>query len=188
MTQSRTETLILMLMAIVILLMVAIGGLFFQMIKLQEEVLSVLSVGQAAPPLNMGLATGTPATDFDLVATDGQPASLSDWAGQTVLLMFSSTGCPACREMYPDLKAFSERHPEVQTVMVSRGTDEENRQLVKAQGFAFPVLTGNDAVAGDYLVPGTPFFYVLDGQGIIVNKGFANSLEQLEALVKDGGG
>lgn len=183
MTQSRTEALILMLMAIVILLMVAIGGLFFRMTQLQSRVLLALSAPQAVPPPDMGLTMGTPATDFDLVATDGQTASLSDWAGQPVLLMFSSTDCPACKQMYPYLKAFSESHPEVQTVVVSRGTAEENRQLVEENGFEFPVLGWEDAVAEQYQVPGTPFAYIIDGTGTVAHKGLASSAEELDRLV-----
>jgi len=69
--------------------------------------------------------------------------------------------------------------------MISRGTTDENRQLVEEQGFGFPVLTWQDTVAREYQVPGTPFFYVIDREGVIVNAGFAGTLEQLEALAGD---
>jgi len=108
--------------------------------------------------------------------------SLDDFAGQRVLLAFSSPRCPACVEMYPHLKAFSEGREDVQVVMISRGSAEENRQLIEEGGFGFPVLTWDDEVARDYEIPGTPFFYVIDG-GVSINKGFANTLEQLEELV-----
>lgn len=91
--------------------------------------------------------------------------------------------------MYPHLRAFSENRPDVQVVMISQGSAEENQQLVEAQGFAFPVLPVSgldDEVMVDYQVPGTPFFYVIDGEGAIVNKGFANPLEQLKELVQAG--
>ena len=39
---------------------------------------------------------------------------------------------------------------------------------------------------GDYQVPRTPFFYVIDGDGVIAKAGFAGTLEQLEALAADG--
>jgi methylamine dehydrogenase accessory protein MauD len=112
--------------------------------------------------------------------------SLDDFAGQRVLLAFSSTHCPACKEMYLHLKAFSEDREDVQVVMISLGSAEENRQLREKQGFGFPVLTWDDKVAQDYEVPGTPFFYVIDGEGVITSKGFANTLEQLKQLVKAG--
>ncbi|MBC8254987.1 MAG: hypothetical protein H8E35_13320 [Ardenticatenia bacterium] len=72
-------------------------------------------------------------------------------------------------------------------MMISRGPVEENRQLVEEQGFDFPVLAWDDAVARDYQVPGTPFFYVIDREGMIANTGFAGTLEQLEVLVEGGG-
>ncbi|MEA3338426.1 MAG: hypothetical protein U9R15_00525 [Chloroflexota bacterium] len=40
--------------------------------------------------------------------------------------------------------------------------------------------------ARDYQAPGTPFFYVIDGDGVIAKAGFAGTLEQLEALVEGG--
>jgi len=186
MSQSRTEMLILMLMGIVILLMVAIGGLFFRMMELQRAVLATLQPFQAVEAPE-GLAVGSPAPGFTLPDTEGQEVSLADFAGQRLLLVFASPHCPACREMYPHLKAFSAENPEIQVVMISNGTAEENRRLVEEQGFGFPVLLWEDAVAGAYRVPGTPFFYVVDGEGVIVGEGFAGTREQLEELVKTGG-
>ncbi|MFQ6100846.1 MAG: hypothetical protein ACE5OS_06375 [Anaerolineae bacterium] len=69
--------------------------------------------------------------------------------------------------------------------MISHATVEENRQLMEEQGFDFPVLTWDDGVFEDCHVPGTPFFYTIDGDGVIANAGFADTLEQLEALVAD---
>jgi hypothetical protein len=89
--------------------------------------------------------------------------------------------------MYPHLRAFSEGHRDVQVVMISRGAVGENRQLVEGQGLGFPVLTWEDSVANEYQVPGTPYFYLIDGERSIVSKGGANSLEQLETLAKVNG-
>jgi len=190
MAESKTDVLILLLMGIVILLMVAIIGLFIRMNQLQSQVLAALAplrieaIGQ-----EMGLKVGTEAPDFTLPDTTGGMVSLDDFAGQRVLLAFSSTHCPACMEMYPHLRAFSENRPDVQVVMMSQGSADENQQLVEAQGFAFPVLPVLDwdkKVMVDYQVPGTPFFYVIDGEGMVINKGFANTLEQLKELIQTG--
>ncbi|RLB66057.1 MAG: hypothetical protein DRH04_09855 [Deltaproteobacteria bacterium] len=86
--------------------------------------------------------------------------------------------------MYPHMRAFSENREDVQVVLISQGSVAENRQLVAEQGFAFPVLMWDDAVTQNYQVPGMPFCYVVDGEGMIANAGFANTLEALEALVK----
>jgi len=94
-----------------------------------------------------------------------------------------SIRCRTCAEVWPHLKTFNQREGDVQVVMISRGSAEENRQLMEEQGFDFPVLAGDDAIARDYQVPGTPFFYVIDGEGMIASASFAGILEQLEALV-----
>jgi len=179
MTESKTDVLLLMLMGIVILLMVAIVGLFIRVNQLQREVLAALAPFQLMRE-PQGLEIGAEAPAFTLPDPTGQMVSLDDFAGQRVLLVFSSPQCPACIEMYPHLRAFSERERDVQVVMVSRGSAEENRAQ---QGFGFPVLTWDDRVAQEYQVPGTPFFYVIDEEGVIANAGFASTLEQLEALV-----
>jgi peroxiredoxin len=104
------------------------------------------------------------------------------------VLAFSSPHCSACTEMYSHLRVFSERREDVQIVMVSQGSAEGNRQLIQEQGFVFPVLPASgwdDEVIVDYKVSGIPFFYVIDGEGIIVNAGFANRLKQLEGLVEN---
>jgi len=188
MTETKSTVLLLMLMVTIILLMIAIGGLFLRMNQLQGQVLAALGVLQpGAPGQEAGLLPGAVAPDFSLPDQNGKPVALTEFAGQEVLLVFSSTTCPACQQMYSHLKAFSETHRDVRVVMISRGSAEENRQLVEEQGFAFPVLSWDDAVAQAYQVPGTPFFYVIDGKGMIANAGFANTLAQVEALVASGG-
>lgn len=157
MSETRTQILLLMLMGVVILLMIAILGLFVRMNQLQREVLVALEPFQAMRG-PQGLEIGTEAPDFTLPDTIGQMVSLDEFAGRKVLLAFSSIRCPHCAEMYPHLKAFSEEVDGIQVVMISRGSAEENRQLVETQGFDFPVLAWDDAVARNYQVPGTPFF------------------------------
>ena len=186
MTQSRTDTLLLMLMGVVVLLMIANIGLFLRMNQLQQEVLAALQPLQAMSSRPEGLEIGTKAPQFTLPDTEGRMVSLEDFAGREVLLLFSSIQCSACAEMYPYLGVFSQRHPDVAVLMLSRGSAEENQSLVEAQGYAFPILAWDNAVARDYQIPGVPFCYVIDGEGMIANAGFANTLEQLEALAVGG--
>lgn len=182
MAESKTDVLILMLMGIVILLMVAIIGLFIRMNQLQSQVLIALGPLQAMR-VPEGLEIGTKAPDFSLPDVEGQTVSLNDLAGKKVLLGFSSIHCPACKEVYPDLRAFSEQSRDVQVVMICEGPAEGVQQLANEEGFGFPVLMWEDSVARDYFVPGVPFFYMIDDEGEVINKGFANSLEQLKEIV-----
>ena len=186
--ESKLPTvLLLMLMGVVILLMVAIISLFVHMNQLQQAVLEALTLSQAGAMEQALELIGTEAPDFTLSDTGGVPVSLRDFAGRKVLLVFVSPQCPACVTMYPHLRAFSEKREDVQVVMVSRGSQEENQRLVEEEGFGFPVLVWEDRVAQAYRVPGTPFFYVVSEEGVIENKGFANTREQLEVLVEGSG-
>ncbi len=183
MNKVKTDTLLIMLMGIIILLMVANLGLFLRMNRLQSQITQALRPVQRPE----GLPAGTKAPRFGLTDTNGRIVSLQDFTGQRVLLMFSATTCPYCQQMYPTLKRFSENYSDITVLMISRGSQADNQQLVEDQGFTFPVLSWQDEVAKEYQVPGTPFFCVINSQGIITSQGTANSLEQLEKLVKAGG-
>lgn len=181
MDNSRTDVLLLLLTGIILLLMVAIIGLFIRMNRLQQEVLTALE------PLRRmerpeGLPAGSPAPSFSLPDLAGHLVSLEDFAGRRLLLVFASPHCPACRKMYPHLRAFAEEHPEVVVVMVSLGTPEENRAVAEEQGLGFPVLNGDEGVMRVYQVPGTPYGYGIDGAGVIRSSGFVSTLEELEVL------
>jgi uncharacterized protein YneF (UPF0154 family) len=102
MNEVKTNVLLLMLMGIVILLMVAIIGLFIRMNQLQGHVLATLAPLQSeAIGQEMGLEIGTEAPDFTLPDTAGRMVSLGDFARQRVLLAFSSARCPACTRDVP---------------------------------------------------------------------------------------
>lgn len=172
-----------MLMAIVILLMIANGGLFIRMNQLQQRVLTALSPSQGK---SVGLKIDTMAPDFTLVDTNGEDVSLKNFSGHWVLLGFTSISCPVCKATYPYIKVFSEEASDIQVILVSRGTTEQNQQLMQEQAFDFPVLTNPEDLSQviiDFNVPGTPFFYVIDASGIIRAVGFANTLEQLHSMV-----
>lgn len=87
------------------------------------------------------------------------------------------------QKTYPHLKAFSEARRDLQVVMISRGTADENREMVTKQGFGFPLLAWDDVVAQQYQALGTPFFVVVDEQGVITAGGFANTQTELSQLV-----
>ena len=91
---SRTEGLLLLLTGIVLLLMVAILGLFLRMNQLQREMLAALESLRQAQHLS-GLSPGTEAPAFTLPDLSGRSVSLETLAGRKVLLAFASPHCPA---------------------------------------------------------------------------------------------
>jgi peroxiredoxin/uncharacterized protein YneF (UPF0154 family) len=201
--ETRLETLLLLLMGIVILLMAAIIGLFIRMNQVHKEVMAAAAplkaMAQAQAEMieqmtgrgqDTGLDIGVQAPPFVLTDTVGSVVSLDDYTGQSVLLVFSSTHCKGCSEMYPELAKFNQGQQGIRIVMISVGVVEDVRQLAKVHGFAFsvlPVPDWNHEVMRDYQVNGVPFFYVIDTKGTVVGAGFAHNQEQITALVRQAG-
>jgi peroxiredoxin len=185
---NKTEILLLMLIGIVILLLITNIGLFLRVSDLQQKVIEALALPQSlvgTQPMgdsSMGLKPGTESHNFELPDTSGKTVSLRDFSGRKVLLAFFSTECTKCIQTYPVIKSFSEKRNDIQVIMILRGSSEKNRQVTQEHDFSFPVLEWNDGVAGEYQVPGTPFYYVIDGKGSIANAGFAGSAEELDLL------
>ncbi len=125
------------------------------------------------------LELGSQAPDFDLIDLNGNEISLGDFSGRRVVLVFSSVYCPACEEFWPSLHNFAAKFGSIQIVMVSKGTLPENRDMVEAEDFHFPVVGWTDEVSSLYRVPGTPYFYLLTENHTIEAAGFGRDLIDL---------
>lgn len=185
---KQTNTLLQMLMGIVILLMIAIAGLFLRMIQLQQAVIKAMSPlqGQILDTniaQSMGIKIGAKAPGFSLLDLQGNNTTFDSFEGQEVLLAFSSTHCPACKVMYPHIKTFSEQHKTVQVIMISLGSVEESQAIVAEYSLSFPVLLWSDEVAEAYRVSGVPFFFYIDAESMIMNKGSASTADALASLI-----
>lgn len=181
--KNKIETMLLLLNAIVIALMVVNVGLFLQMNRLQIRVIEALQPLEAAFKVPEGLPVASVAPYFNLSNINGQNISIDDLTDGNTLLVFSSTICSACKQMYPILKEFAEKHPEIPVLMISKGSIEDNRQMAVENKFDFQILNWEDDVVSAYSVPVTPYFYVIDADGMIAKSFVASSLEELERLV-----
>lgn len=159
----------LMIGAIFFLLLSNIG-LYYKLVKLQTTISNLVE-----PP--KGLPEGNQAPGFTLDNLQGEAMSLSQ-APDDLLLVFSSTSCPACQKFWPMLVRFHEKNPEIKIWMVSKGSIEANKEMVMSGGFDFPILIWDDEVSKDYKVPGTPYLYYLKDQKILFS-GFSDGLEKI---------
>ncbi|HOG45954.1 MAG TPA: TlpA disulfide reductase family protein [Anaerolineae bacterium] len=186
----RVETLLLLLMGITILLMLAIVGLFVRMNQLQTQVLAALQSVQGANSPDAwqreALQPGEMAPAFSLPDMTGAAVSLQEFAGRRVLLAFTSPSCPGCVQALPALRAFSEKHQDVQVLVVMQGTEEDTRKLIEEQQLDLTVVRGDAKTAASFKVRGVPFFYFVGETGHIIGSGFANTVEQLEGIVSAG--
>ena len=59
------------------------------------------------------------APEFDLMTLDGEELRLSELKGKIVLLTFFSTGCDACKVMFPELARFYKRSDKNKYIIAS---------------------------------------------------------------------
>lgn len=129
-----------------------------------------------------GLPPGTTAPAFTLPRLDGGELSLSDYAGQPVLLVFSDPDCGPCELLAPKLERVSRQNPGVQVVMVSKGDPDRNRSKVVEHGLTFPVVLQEQwKLSRDYAKFATPIAYLIDGEGRIA-AGVALGIDAILAL------
>ena len=125
------------------------------------------------PPIEAQPAVelGHYAPDFTLPALTGEPVTLSDWRGQTVLLKFWASWCAPCRVEMPLLQATYEAYSDEGLVVLAVNLEEEKRRVaafVEDLGLLVPVLLDEKADVGTlYRVRGAPTTYFIDRDGVI---------------------
>lgn len=123
----------------------------------------------------MVLAVGTPAPGFNTVDAYGNPVSLADFAGKTVILYFypkdDTPGCTkeACgfRDAYADYQS-----KDLVVLGVSMDDQASHKKFAEKYNLPFPLLVDSDgAIARAYDVDGGGYAkrvtYVIDGEGKI---------------------
>jgi hypothetical protein len=129
----------------------------------------------AAPPI----AGVTPAGDALAFSVAG--------GDRLTLLAFLSSGCTTCAGFWRDL-----RHPEglgfperLRVVVVTKGPEMEIPAEVAAQAAEHINVVMSTEAWGDYEVPGSPFFVLVDGEsGRRIGEGVANQVHQIVDLVR----
>lgn len=126
-----------------------------------------------------GLWVGRKAPDFTLPCTAGVGRSLHDYAGRSVLLVFTQSRGEPCQAVIKELNRLHDQgEPEV--LVVSNGSPDESRQWARATGVRFPVLAQPTlALSKRYQVFAMPFAFLIDGKGIIASKGTIASRQHL---------
>jgi len=199
MIKIKNDTLILILILTIVMLVIISIYSFIKMnqflntvnttlYELKSDLYTVQSILKSIYSIEIpeGLETGVKAPDFTLTDTEGQMVTLKNFLGSRVLLGFTSIDCEPCKKLYSDLKGFGSSIDidNVYLLIVSLDPADKNLQLKKDYKFDFPILTSHESVMMDYEVPGTPYFYLIDEKGLIINKGYINSLTDLKNFVR----
>jgi len=163
-----------------------------QVVPLQERYHPL--VDQAAPAFTM--------RQLDT----GEEVSLSQFAGQPVLINFWATWCPPCRAEMPWIENVYNEFKEQGLVVLAVDAgekvppsmvEETVARYIASQGLTFPVLLGDNTydVQRDYQVYGLPGTALVNRDGVVVafHSGMypneATLRDQVERLlIADGGG
>lgn len=110
-----------------------------------------------------------PAPQLDLTSLKGEAVSLSDYAGQVVLVNLWATWCPPCREEMPVLNAFYQEYSHLGFTIVAI-SQEEPREVVEPFvdefGLQFPVWLDETYLAERaFNTMNLPSSYVIDRDG-----------------------
>ena len=113
------------------------------------------------------------APDFILTDLNGRKFRLSDFKGkQPVLIIFSTTWCPSCREEIPHFKALYATYAERGLLIVNIDIQESKEKVAKftaKHGLPYRVLLDEDgAVGGIYDIRGVPSMVLVDQNGHIL--------------------
>ena len=131
---------------------------------------------QAALDKALALQPGQPAPDFTLRDLDGQPVSLSQFRGQVVFIDFWASWCGPCIGNLPDLHKVQERVAAQPVVFINLSLDEDEADWREAiaehevEGIHLRADGWSADVAKAYSINAIPSYYLVDSQGLIVER------------------
>jgi peroxiredoxin len=129
------------------------------------------------------LALGTPAPDFTLPDTGGNPVSLSDFASaRALIVVFICNHCPYVKHIREALSLFGKDMQALDVAMVAINANdvanypddspEKMAREVKTADYTFPYLYDEtQAVARAYRAACTPDFFLFDRNQKLVYRG-----------------
>ncbi|MDE2735843.1 MAG: TlpA disulfide reductase family protein [Gemmatimonadota bacterium] len=133
-------------------------------------------VVQAALHKALKLQPGQPAPEFTLYDLDGQPVSLSQFKGQVVLLDFWASWCVPCIGDLPDLRRIKKKAADKPLVFLNLSLDTDEAAWREAidkheiEGVHVRADGWGADVAKSYQVNSLPSYYLVDSQGLIVER------------------
>ena len=139
------------------------------------------------------VAISQPAPNFSLPDTAGNMIMLDDFKGKYVLIDFWASWCSPCRAANPKLVEVYERFSEKNFTIVGISVDKDEELWKKAiEDDRLPwinvsSLKGWDTISEDYGVKAIPQNFLLDTEGIIIDKNIEpeHLIDKLDKILVD---
>lgn len=152
-----------------------------------------LETGGRQDELQQPVPTAVPdkLSEFTLSDVWGDPRSISEWAGQPLLINFWATWCAPCRREMPLLQTLHEERATtgLQIVGIAIDRQPDVQAYIGEAGISYPILTGESdamAVSDQFGLPGLglPFSVLVAGDGSILKVHIGEiNLAELRELV-----
>jgi len=135
------------------------------------------------------VSVGDKAPDWSLADIQGQEHSLSDYAGQVVILDFWATWCAPCHPASEHLQSLYEQYAELGLTILALhyGDKGDAATYVQEHGYTYTFFPDGLTVATEYSVSKIPTLIVIDRRGRVVHRrtGFGiGAAESLSAVVE----
>lgn len=122
------------------------------------------------------LPIGDTTPDFEAELLDGQTVTLANYAQRSLLMIFMSMTCAPCVEKLPQIRdlATVTSQSGVWLLLIFRESGSVVREFANEHSLNMPILIvpPPNQLWRKYKVPGTPFYYRLNEDNVIVEKGF----------------
>lgn len=102
----------------------------------------------------------------------------------TTIFYFISMTCATCMRLVPELKRFNGNN---RFILVTDGDQDETDDMRDYFGFDFPIYSYLEDYDVEFNVPVTPFVYVVNADGQVLEYGNGEQLDQIaQALNSEG--
>lgn len=155
--------------------------------------LHYLSVLKSETEADKRVDIGAKAPDFKLQDLSGREYSLADFKGKYVYMDFSASWCGWCKKEIPFIREAYHKYKNDNIVFVTMNMDDSKEKWegdVKAENIEWLTLSDCKGIKSDfaksYNIGGIPAIFVLDTNGVIINKDVRMNelLPYIESLLK----
>jgi peroxiredoxin len=136
-----------------------------------------------------GPKIASPIPAFSAETLEGKVVTQANYAHRSTLFMFVQSHCSACHTILPQVELLSPqaRITGIEIVLVSTDEPDEARDFVRQNNIQLPVLIApqqSNSMQANFKIPGTPYFCLINKDGVVQSAGFPTSSQEWKALIK----